>query len=41
MFRAGFRYYPESDDPVYVWIDLLYDFMERVGSLAKPAAVQN
>lgn len=27
----GYGYYPESTDPVYVWIDLMYAFMRRVG----------
>lgn len=34
----GFGYYPESDDPVYIWIDLLYAFMRRTGFLGPDMA---
>ena len=34
----GFAYYPESDSPVYLWIDLFHAFMKKVGFLdATPA----
>ena len=33
----GYGYYPESDDPVYVWVDLLYAFMQRVGFIPASA----
>ena len=29
----GFGYYPNSDNPSLVWIDLLYSFMKKVGFL--------
>jgi len=29
----GFAYYPESDSPVYLWIDLFHAFMQKVGFL--------
>lgn len=29
----GFAYYPESDSPVYLWIDLFHAFMRKVGFL--------
>lgn len=35
----GYGYYPESDDPVYVWIDLLYAFMRRTGFLGPDKAL--
>ena len=32
----GYGYYPESKDPVYIWIDLLHAFMQRVGFVPAP-----